>query len=190
MRMLSFKGFLEAYLRHLSGQESLALSCLAPLASTQKRLVEPLVLWAVTTEKTGTLSKHFAGQPKLLAELHQLATLADAGLLEAALSTGDSTLRSEYLKVWRSYVVRREAHSRDERLKLEARRRVLALEASGQVTRYRMAKDLGLNQGNLFAFLKQGNPKKLSLDRAYELVEYLEAAGDSCRGKTGRASFA
>ena len=190
MRMLSFKGFLEAYLQQLSGQESLALARLAPLSSTQKRLVEPLVLWAVTTEKTGALSRHFAEQPRLLAELRQLATLAEAGQLEAALSTGDSTLRPEYLKVWRSYVVRRDAHSRDERLKLEARKRVLALEARGQVTRYRMAMDLGLNQGNLFAFLNQGNPKKLSLDRAYELVEYLEAAGNSSGDRSGRASLA
>jgi hypothetical protein len=39
-----------------------------------------------------------------------------------------------------------------------------------------MAKDLGLNHGNLHAFLSQGNPTKLSLERVVGLVEYLEAA--------------
>jgi hypothetical protein len=42
-----------------------------------------------------------------------------------------------------------------------------------------MAKDLCLNQGNLFAFLNQGNPSKLSLDRAYALVSYLESVGET-----------
>ncbi len=51
------------------------------------------------------------------------------------------------------------------------------------VSRYRMAKDLGLNQGNLHAFLGQGNPNNFSLDHAFELVSYREAAPVS--GDTG-----
>ena len=85
-------------------------------------------------------------------------------------------MRPEYSKVWRSYVARRDAQGRDAELKLEARKRVLALESKKHVTRYRMAKDLGLNPGNLHAFLAQGNPNKLSLNRVVDLVEYLEAA--------------
>ena len=50
------------------------------------------------------------------------------------------------------------------------------MEATKGVTRYRMAKDLGLNPGNLHAFLSQGNVSKLALERAYELVDYLAAA--------------
>jgi len=61
-------------------------------------------------------------------------------------------------------------------LRLETRKRILALESRKGVTRYRMAKDLGLNPGNLHAYLSQGNPTKLSLDRVAALVEYLEAA--------------
>jgi hypothetical protein len=171
MRALTFKGFLGAYLRKLSGQRSLAVARLADLAHGQKRLVEPLLLWAVTADKTDALSKQLAERPRLLAELHQLDALAKAGRLEAALSGEDATVRPEYSKVWRSYVVRRDEHLRDDRLKLEARKRALALEATKPVSRYRMAKDLKLNPGNLFAFLKQGNPSKLSLNRAYELVD-------------------
>ena len=44
------------------------------------------------------------------------------------------------------------------------------------VSRYRTAKDLWLNRGILHAFLAQGNPSKLSLTRAFDLLEYLEAA--------------
>ena len=78
--------------------------------------------------------------------------------------------------MWRSYVARRDAPARDARLKMAARDRVLALEAEKRVSRYRMAKDLGLNPGNLHAFLTQGVPSKLALDKAYGLVKYLEAA--------------
>jgi len=97
-------------------------------------------------------------------------------LLESALAAEDPSLRPEYSKVWRSYVARRDAPSRDRELRLEARKRILVLESEKDVTRYRMAKDLGLNHGNLHAFLSQGDPTKLSLERVVGLVEYLEAA--------------
>ena len=47
MRQLSFKGFLSAYLRELSGQESLSISKLALMAKEEMpRLREPLFLYA------------------------------------------------------------------------------------------------------------------------------------------------
>jgi hypothetical protein len=128
------------------------------------------------TGRSGTLAEHLRAEPTLAAELSLLAELAEAGRLESALADEDPHLRPEYLKVWRSYVVRRDAHLRDADLKKLARQRALELEAKRQVTRYRVAKDLGLNPGNLHAFLAQGNVTKLSLEHAYELVEYLEAA--------------
>ena len=72
--------------------------------------------------------------------------------------------------------MRRDTAARDAELRLEARKRVLSLEARKKVTRYRMAKDPGLNPGNLHAYLAQSNPTKLSLDRVAELLKYLEAA--------------
>jgi hypothetical protein len=59
---------------------------------------------------------------------------------------------------------------------LVARARVLALASQKGVSRYRLAKDLGLNPGNLHSFLAHGDPRKLSLDKAVALVKYLEAA--------------
>ena len=103
-----------------------------------------------------------------------LASLERESRLQSALAAEDPRLRPEYTKVWQSYLARRDAHARDAQLKLEARKRVLALETSKGVSRYRMAMDLGFNPGNLHAFLAQGNATKLSLDRAFELVRYLE----------------
>jgi hypothetical protein len=177
VRRLTFRGYLESYVQLLAGQSTLALPRLAALTHSEPRLTEPLVLWAVETGHASRLSRLLKAPDDLERELATLVSLEQQGTLESALAAEDPRLRPEYTKVWRSYVARRDAHTRDAQLKLEARKRALALETSKGVSRYRMAKDLGLNPGNLHAFLAQGNATKLSLDRAFELVRYLEAAG-------------
>jgi hypothetical protein len=152
------------------------MSRLAERSRTKLRVAEPLLLLAVVTDRTDELARHLDSRPALLDELALLDALVRAGELETALENEDPRLRSEYTKTWRSYVSRRDAHLRDARLKHLARERALELESTKDVTRYRMAKDLGLNPGNLHAFLAQGNVSKVSLDRAYQLVDYLKAA--------------
>jgi hypothetical protein len=176
MRPLTFKGYLESYVRHLAGQNTLGLPRLATLTRSEPRLTEPLLLWAAETGRGARLSTLLKMHGDLKRELATLVSLEQLGRLESALAAEDPRLRPEYTKVWRSYVVRRDAHIRDAQLKLEARNRVLALERDKGVSRYRMAKDLRLNPGNLHAFLAQGNATKISLDRALSLVRYLEAA--------------
>lgn len=174
MRQLTFRGFLESYVKYLSGG-TLALARLASLLPSEPRLAEPLVLWAVATGRSDRLARLLTEDP-LSGEVQFVQRLAAEGRLENALASAEPELRTEYAKVWRSYAARRGAPARDARLKLEARARVLALEVEKGVSRYRMAKDLGLNPGNLNAFLVQGNPQKLGLDKALQLVRYLEAA--------------
>jgi len=181
MRRLTFDGFLESYVRALAGSGTLALSELVARTKSEPRLTEPLLLWAARSGRASRLSKLLYGCSDLLGELALLSSLESSGDLEAALAAEDPRLRPEYAKVWRSFVARRDAPLRDAELKLKARERVLDLEARKQVTRYRMAKDLGLNPGNLHAYLAQGNTSKLALERVFELVEYLEAAPRSPR---------
>ena len=176
MQRLSFTGYLESYVQYLSGRRTLALPRLAALLPSEPRVGEPLLLWVAKTGHDQRLLKLLEGQDDLQRELETLVSLEQHNRLESALAAGDPRLRPEYSKVWRSYLARSHAPARDAALKLEARKRALALEATKDVTRYRMAKDLGLNPGNLHAFLTQGNASKLSLDRAFELVSYLEAA--------------
>ncbi len=189
MRQLTFSGYLESYVQYLAGLQTVALPRLVAAAVSNPRVVEPLLLWATTTGRAERLAGLLADRPQLRAELATLQSIGDHGRLESALATEDSVLRPEYWKAWHSYVVRRDSHARDTQLKLEARKRALSLEATRNVSRYRMAKDLGLNQGNLHAFLGQGNPSKLSLDHAFALVSYLEAAPVS-RDKAGKVLYA
>lgn len=176
MRRLTFAGYLKSYVPYLADSESLALPRIWECTAKHPRATEPLLLLAAVTGRSSALAAQVSPKPTLAAELVLLAELTETGQLESALADADPRLRPEYFKAWRSYVVRRDAHLRDADLKQLARQRALELEAKRSVTRYRVAKDLGLNPGNLHAFLSQGNVTKLSLDHAYELVEYLEAA--------------
>jgi hypothetical protein len=176
MRQLTFGGFLTSYVKFLSGESTLSQSRLVALLPSQPRLVEPLLLWATVTDRSERRARLLAENHRLLAELRLLVSLKEDGLLEEAISSDDPRLRPKYVKAWRSYTARRDASARDARRKLVARERVLKLEAEKGVSRYRMAKDLGLNPGNLHAFLSVGDTRKLALEKAYQLVEYLEAA--------------
>lgn len=175
MRQLTLKGYLESYVPYLAGEDTLALARLVQHLPEEPRLVAPMLLWAAVAGKGDRLSKLLQSDEQRR-ELEVLMSLQSASLLEAALAAGDPQLRPEYAKAWRSFVARRDATRRDSDLKLEARRRALDLASEKSVSRYRMARDLNLNDGNLHAFLAQGKSNALSLERAFDLVEYLEAA--------------
>lgn len=176
MRRLTFEGFLQSYVQHLAGERTQSLGKLAERAAAEPRLFEPLLLWAAVSGRASRLAQLLGGRCDRVSELEALVALDRLGALESALAEEDSAPSSEYAKVWRSYVARRDALERDAALKREARMQALALEAKTGVSRYRMAKDLGLNPGNLHAFLAQANVSKLSLENAYALVRYLRAA--------------
>lgn len=176
MRPLTFGGYLESYVAYLAGENTRDLKRLAELALVTPRLRAPLVLWAAETGRGERLTGLLRGRGSMHAELDEVVRLKRARRLERALSDPDSSLRAEYAKTWRSYVARRDAPKRDEDVKLAARQRALSLEKRKRVTRYRLAKDLGLNPGNLHAFLAQGNPSKVSRANALRVVRYLEAA--------------
>ncbi|MDZ4179128.1 MAG: hypothetical protein U1E29_07850 [Coriobacteriia bacterium] len=175
MRQLTLKGYLESYVPYLAGEDTLALARLVRHLPEEPRLVAPMLLWAAVSGRGDRLYKLLQSEDQRR-ELEVLMSLQSASALESALAEEDPRLRPEYAKTWRSFVARRDATHRDADLKLEARRRALDLASAKGVSRYRMARDLGLNDGNLHAFLAQGKPNALSLKRAFDLVEYLEAA--------------
>ncbi len=175
MRQLTLKGYLDSYVPYLAGEDTHALTRLVRHLEDEPRLVAPLLLWATVRGRGDRLTSLLLSDDHRR-ELEVLMSLESDSLLEKALAEEDPRLRPEYAKVWRSFVARRDTHHRDAELKLEARRQVLALAREKNVSRYRMARDLNLNDGNLHAFLAQGKASALSLERAFELVEYLKAA--------------
>lgn len=176
MRPLTFGGYLEGYVAYLAGESTRDVKRLADLSRTNPRLRAPLVLWAVETDRAGRLARLVADQEPLARDLRTVVRLKAEDNLEWVLTHHGATLEAEYAKTWRSYVTRRDAVLRDASVKRTARMRALELEQHKKVTRYRLAKDLGLNPGNLHAFLAQGNVAKVSRANALRVVKYLEAA--------------
>jgi hypothetical protein len=175
MRELTFNGYLESYVPYLAGEDTLALPRLVELLPKEPRLAAPLLLWAAVSGRADRLGR-LLRDDRLKQELEVLVSLQSKSQLETALAAESPSLRPEYSKAWRSYVTRRDAAKRDAGLKLEVRKQALALLQEKDVSRYRVARDLDLNDGNLFAFLTQGNTSKLSLERAFGVLDYLKAA--------------
>lgn len=178
MRELSFKGFLEQYVRGLSRDQSgLHLRRLAREAETPagRRLLVPLVLLALVTDRLHLLDGEASPDGCLDTELARVRRLG-AGAVVGALGTpdwsGEGPLPVEYYKARRAYVSARDRF--DETAAKEALRcRALERQAASGTTTYRAAADLSLNEGALWDFLARGNLAALTRDDARRVAEYM-----------------
>lgn len=174
MRDLTFAGFLKSYVRSLSTTETNSLYKLADEAADKNpRLREPLLLYAVFTDKTDVLLRA-AKVPALYSDYENLTNRYDKTDFETALQDASSPLSEEYKKVWRSYLSKKNRLQNDNHSKELLRNKVVRLQKAKGVSNYRLYADLGLNPGNFNAWLKYGDPNKVSLDIARQTVKYLE----------------
>lgn len=176
MRELTFKGFLAQYVRQLSEQNTNSLYKLAEEAcSTNPRLREPLFLYALYAQKMDVLLRAVK-TPSLHSEYLQMATQYTADGMTELLQQSSEKLPFEYQKVWRSYCSQRNKGLADNHTKELMRQKVKRLQEKNGVTNYRIYTDLKLNPGNLNAWLKYGNSKKVSLETARTTLRYVENA--------------
>lgn len=174
MRALTFSGFLAQYVKQLAAEETNSLYKLAAEAgSNNPRLREPLLLYAVYTQKEKVLLKA-TKEPKLRMEYQRMVTLYSADMMTELFEQASPKLPAEYHKVWRSYQSRRNRGQADEHTKELMRQKVKRLQAQKGVTNYRIYTDLKLNPGNLNAWLKHGDAEKVSLETARRTLRYLE----------------
>lgn len=174
VRNLTFAGFLKCYVRSLSLTGSLSLFKLAKeAAENNPRLREPLLLYAVFADKTDVLlraSRAYA----LSSEYKRLTGQYNKSSFEAAFQSSSSLLPEEYKKVWKTYQSKKSSLQNDYHTKELMRSRILKLQNAKGISNYRLYADLHLNPGNFNAWLKYGDPKKISLDTARRAVNYLE----------------
>ena len=174
MRALTFPGFLSQYILALSLSGSRSLYKLAKEAATSNpRLKEPLLLYALFSDKVSLLLTA-AKSHAFFHEYRELLTRYDKASMEAALTSDSSYLEDEYKKVYRSYLTVRDRKKGELHTKALMRNRIVRLQKEKGVSNYRVYKDLGLNQGNMNAYLKNGDCSKVSLDTARKAVSYLE----------------
>lgn len=174
MRALTFSGFLAQYVKQLAAEETNSLYKLAAEAgSNNPRLREPLLLYAVYTQKEKVLLQA-TKEPNLRMEYQRMVTLYSADMMTELFEQASPKLPAEYHKVWRSYQNRRNRGQADEHTKELMRKKVKRLQAQKGVTNYRIYTDLKLNPGNLNAWLKYGDGGKVSLETARRTLRYLE----------------
>lgn len=174
MRELTFKGFLTQYVKQLSEQKTNSLYRLAAEAGGRNpRLREPLLLYAVYTQKEAVLLRA-AKEPNLRAEYSRLVSQYSADTITELLSQESALLPAEYHKVWRSYQSCKHTGQAEEHTKELMRQKVRRLQEEKGVSTYRIYTDLKLNPGNVNAWLKHGNGKKVSLQTARRTLNYLQ----------------
>lgn len=173
MRELTFKGFLTQYVRQLAAEETNSLYKLAAEVSNNPRLREPLLLYAVYTQKEKVLLQA-TKKPVLHAEYSRILSLYTLDTMTELLEQASPLLPAAYHKVWRSYQSRKNRGQADEHTKELMRQKVKRLQEKKGVTNYRVYTDLKLNPGNLNAWLKHGNGDKVSLETARRTLRYME----------------
>lgn len=173
----TFAGFLKGYCRELSGQESLSFRKLVQLAQTEApRVAEPMFMLALCQGKEGYLV-NLAQGTWLEAQYKELVAMREHGeTVEAFASRSD--LPSRYANVWNAYRGKKEAAQKDRRLNGLMRAKTLeALRASG-VTCYALCKQLGLNKGNVYAYLNGGDSSKVSYKTAQRIMNHALAQAE------------
>lgn len=169
MRTLTFEGFLKSYVYELSNSKTTRLSILTRELPNNPRLREPLFLYAIQTDKYHILNHILESDPELDALYKD--TLDDK--LIHKLNTADQDLGIEYIKVWRSYLAKRDKSNNDKRLKELILQKVSVLKAAHSISNYKIYTDLKLNHGNINAWLKDGDCGKVSLETARKVLAYL-----------------
>ena len=175
MRRLTFPGFLARYVASLSESNTTAIYPLVREASsTNPRLKEPLLVYAMAAGKTDTLLMA-SRKTSLFTEYQRMCNQFQHENLLVALEEQSPEISEEYRKILRSYQSAAGAFDRDQRVKGLMRDRVVKLQAEKHLSTYRICKDMNLNNSNINAWLKNGD-NKVGMDTARAVLHYAETA--------------
>lgn len=145
----------------------------AEASRTNPRLREPLLLYAVYSQKQDVLLQA-TKEPGLREEYRRLMMHYTADKMTELFEQASPLLPDGYHKVWRSYQTRKNRGQANDHTKELMRQKVKRLQEKNGVTNYRIYTDLKLNPGNLNAWLKHGDADKVSLDTARRTLHYVE----------------
>ena len=166
MRPLTFGGFLKQYVQELSAQDTLNISRLAKEAERENpRLREPLTLYALFHAKTDVLVRTVQG-----AWLERSLLEYSPERMIELLAADAPALPENYKKLYRSYRSLATRTQSDNHTKALLQKRIRQLQEKSGLSNYRLYRDMGLNPGNVNAFLKHGDTSKVSLETARRML--------------------
>ena len=174
---LTFKGFLKLYCQELAGEKTLNYRRLVALANGDApRVAEPLLLLALEEGKEDYLRNLVHGM-RMSHEYEEVCDVVGRhrGALVEALEEG--VLPRRYQNVWKAFLAKKYAVEADRRVIQLMRDKVLEAMDAGGITVYGLCKALGLNKGNVYAYLNGGDATKVSRLTARRIYEYVSGVG-------------
>lgn len=167
MRRLTFKGFLQQYIKELSLTNTLSLSKLNQMAEDNPRIVEPVALYVVLyLRKQDRAALAASCFDELLSGVNNSAQLL------RQLETNTAPI--EFQRVYQAFLVKQNEHSRDNKTKLLMCEQIRRLQKEKSFSTYRLYTDLAMNPGNVNAFIKHSDVSKVSLNAARTMLRYAE----------------
>ncbi len=161
MRQMTFINYLKYYLSDVSGQKTVSIHKLYNLSKNNIRIISPLILYCVFSDKQNIFFKYFNVEEFPLIEQLNRDNFLDSKFAEY-----------DFQKIHQSYLRKINVTKYDDEIKLLVRNNILKLMKEKGITNYKVYKVLGLNPGNVNDYLSNGNPKKVSLATAKLIFEY------------------
>ncbi len=167
---LTFKGFLRAYCRGLTGVESDSLRKLfAAVATDSPAAAEAVMVFAAQQGKASYLARLAQGSWAESSYRDFAEGLASYESLASYLQSDSAPQR--YRKVWQAWEAQRNATATDRRVIAMMREKTQDALAQASITPYAICRQLGLNKGNFYAYLNNGDVTKVSRATARRIME-------------------
>lgn len=167
---LTFKGFLRAYCRELTGVESDSLrKLLAAVTADSPAAAEAVMVFAAQQEKADYLARLAQGSWVESGYRDFAEGLASCENLAGYLQS--DFVPQRYKKVWQAWEAQRAAIAADRRVISIMREKTQAALAQASTTPYAICRQLGLNKGNFYAYLNGGDVTKVSRATARRIME-------------------
>lgn len=175
---LTYRGFLRGYCRELTGLDTDSMRKLsAAVASDAPHAAEALFLFACEQGRLDLLLEASSGAWMEPLYRESASRLASLGAVEGFLD--DAATPERFRKVRDAYLAKARGAEADRRVIALMRERTLAAIRESGVTVYRLCADLGLNQGNVYAYLNKGDLAKVSRATARRLMARAEGPAGS-----------
>ena len=182
---LTFEGYVKHCLEEKTGVKTASIQRLVSLALSNNDIMELVFIFAIQRNKKYHLISQDWNTPLEPEYRAALRVLGEEGSLEAFLQSKRTPVSyrriyTDFLHYPTKLAAQKKAEGKDiERL----RQRTVAALKTAHITRYRVCTDLGLNPGNVYAYLA-GNTDKVSLKTAQAICDYAYDALEKAQAQT------
>lgn len=166
MRELTFKSYLMRQMGELSGIKSSSLYRFAALSENNARLKDAMTLYMVLFVKED-LSNHLLVKYPYFTE--GVKNLSDVSIKD------DNDYPSEYRTIYENYKNQINKKRNEDKIKLMMQKRIVDIQKEKGISNYRIYKTLNLNPGNVNAFLKNNDVKKLGLNTVRRILGFVNS---------------